>query len=223
MDYRAAVAPYLESIRRERTTPRTLKDYTDRLNTAIDFLEQRGGSEITEDYYAALEENLIAGGLAASTVKGRISLARRFFAHAAKQEGDRQIPMNECVQESSEEGRATQEAPAEEETVQVVEEPAPHPPLLSSVEAEEQTEPELPQGGGAVQEGGHRVTGRPRKSPEGRSRKLTLYLTPALDDDVKDLARIQRLSTPDYIFRLIERERDRRADALAAFRALEEE
>ena len=58
---------------------------------------------------------------------------------------------------------------------------------------------------------------------EGRSRKLTLYLTPALDDDVKDLARIQRLSTPDYIFRLIERERDRRADALAAFRALEEE
>ena len=215
MDYRAAVAPFLESIRTERTTPRTLKDYTDRLNTAIDFLEQRGGSEITEDYYTALEESLIAGGLAASTVKGRISLARRFFAHAAKQEGDRQIPMNECVQESSEEGR--------EETVQVVEEPAPHPPLLSSVEAEEQTEPELPQGGGAVQEGGHRVTGRPRKSPEGRSRKLTLYLTPALDDDVKDLARIQRLSTPDYIFRLIERERDRRADALAAFRALEEQ
>ena len=209
MDYRAAVAPFLESIRTERTTPRTLKDYTDRLNTAIDFLEQRGGSEITEDYYAALEENLIAGGLAASTVKGRISLARRFFAHAAKQEGDRQIDMNDCIHE--EVGTIEQE---------------PVIPPLSSVEAEEQPAfcaPELPQEEEAGQEEQRQTTGRPRKSPEGRSRKLTLYLTPALDDDVKDLARIQRLSTPDYIFRLIERERDRRANALATFRALEEQ
>ena len=207
-DYRALVAPFLESIRTEHTTPQTVKAYTDRLNTSIDCLEQTGREAPSEEYYTALEESLLSD-LAKSTTASRVRLARKFFTWAQGQEGDRQIDMNDCIHE--EVGTIEQE---------------PVIPPLSSVEAEEQPAfcaPELPQEEEAGQEEQRQTTGRPRKSPEGRSRKLTLYLTPALDDDVKDLARIQRLSTPDYIFRLIERERDRRANALATFRALEEQ
>lgn len=64
--------------------------------------------------------------------------------------------------------------------------------------------------------------GRPRKSTEARSKKLTIYLTPQLEEDVKDLARIKKLTTPDYIFRLIENEAIREAEKLKIFRDLEE-
>ena len=65
-------------------------------------------------------------------------------------------------------------------------------------------------------------SGRPRKSDEPRSKKLSIYLTPTLEADVKDLARIQGLSTPDYIFRILQRETERRADTPATFRTLKE-
>ena len=204
MDYRAAVAPFLESIRTERTTPRTLKDYTDRLNTAIDFLEQRGGSEITEDYYAALEESLIAGGLAASTVKGRLSLSRRFFTWAAAQEGDRQIPMNEITQE-------TQEAHEEGVTVDEVEEqrPAEQEPIippLSSVEADEQ-HPQEEEAGGR-----HKNTGKPQK--------MTVYPDAKLDADIKDLARIDGLPVSTFILNLIRHEVQGRREDLELLRRI---
>ena len=93
-------------------------------------------------------------------------------------------------------------------------------PNVDAPHAQEQPLPPQEELGGTASNTLH--SGRPRKSDEPRSKKLTIYLTPSLDADVKDLARIQRLSTPDFIFRLIERERDRRADALMTFRALEE-
>ena len=60
--------------------------------------------------------------------------------------------------------------------------------------------------------------GRPRKSPEGRSKKLTIYITGELEEDVKDLARIEGTTTPDYVFRLIEREAKNRANDLELIR-----
>lgn len=62
--------------------------------------------------------------------------------------------------------------------------------------------------------------GRPRKSPEGRNKKLTIYITEELEEDVKDLARIVGTTTPDYVFRLIEREAKNRADALDLIRKM---
>ena len=64
--------------------------------------------------------------------------------------------------------------------------------------------------------------GRPRKSSEVRSKKISIYLTPTLEADIKDLARIQKLSTPDLIFMLIEHETQRRAEAIKTFRTLSE-
>ena len=62
--------------------------------------------------------------------------------------------------------------------------------------------------------------GRPRKSPEGRNKKLTIYITEELEEDVKDLARIVGTTTPDYVFRLIEREAKNRAQALDLIRKM---
>ena len=62
--------------------------------------------------------------------------------------------------------------------------------------------------------------GRPRKSPEGRNKKLTIYITEELEEDVKDLARIVGTTTPDYVFRLIEREAKNRSQALDLIRKM---
>lgn len=62
--------------------------------------------------------------------------------------------------------------------------------------------------------------GAPRKSPEGRTKKITVYITPALEEDLKDLARIDGRTTPDYIFRLVERESKNRANDLRLIREI---
>lgn len=62
--------------------------------------------------------------------------------------------------------------------------------------------------------------GAPRKSPEGRTKKITVYITPALEEDLKDLARIDGRTTPDYIFRLVERESRTRANDLRLIREM---
>lgn len=62
--------------------------------------------------------------------------------------------------------------------------------------------------------------GAPRKSSELRDKKITIYITASLEEDVKDLARIDGRTTPDYIFRLIERESEKRAKDLASIREM---
>ncbi len=62
--------------------------------------------------------------------------------------------------------------------------------------------------------------GAPRKSSELRDKKITIYITATLEEDVKDLARIDGRTTPDYIFRLIERESEHRAQDLASIREM---
>lgn len=79
----------------------------------------------------------------------------------------------------------------------------PEPP--ATVEEEEKKSPHM---------------GAPRKSPEGRDQKLTIYITASLKNDVKDLARIEGTTTPDYIFRLIEREAHNRAQDLNTIREM---
>lgn len=82
---------------------------------------------------------------------------------------------------------------------------APETEEPSSLEAEEKKSPRM---------------GAPRKSPEGRTKKITVYITPALEEDVKDLARIVGTTTPDYIFRLISRESRLREKDLAIIREI---
>ena len=194
-DYRSLIAPFLESIRTQKTTPETIRVYTNNLNECIDFLKQSGIDEPDDEYYRAFEASLCES-LAKSTAGNRLSLARRFFTWTEKG----QIPLT--ITENSSLGN--EEATKIELTGEQEEKREDKPLHLTPI------------GRANV------PTGRPRKSPEGRSKKITIYLTQALENDVKDLARIQRLSTPDFIFRLIERERDRRAEALSTFRALEE-
>lgn len=222
-DYHSMVTPYLATLRHGKLTPDTITTYTNNLNHSIDFLIA-GGYEPNEAYYSALEANL-AQRLAKSTTQKRVSLARRFFTWAQKGQMIMttldEIASNENIPE------AQSSTSQEEITGDNLPEEAISNPSSPTVDAPNITRPAdpiMPPQEEEEEAGAHEHnTGRPRKSPEGRTRKLTIYLTPALDADVKDLARIQRLSTPDYIFRLIERERDRRADALNTFRALEED
>ena len=79
------------------------------------------------------------------------------------------------------------------------------PEALSTLEAEEKKSPRM---------------GAPRKSSELRDKKITIYITASLEEDVKDLARIDGRTTPDYIFRLIERESEKRANDLASIREM---
>ena len=62
--------------------------------------------------------------------------------------------------------------------------------------------------------------GRPRKSPQCRDKKITIYLTPEVVRDLQDLARIEGTTTPDYVFRLIELEADRRKEDLETIRKM---
>ena len=95
-------------------------------------------------------------------------------------------------------------------------------PLLPEPAIEQQPQQPEPEAPVTVEEEENKSTrmGAPRKSPEGRDQKLTIYITASLKNDVKDLARIEGTTTPDYIFRLIEREAQTRADDLNLIRKM---
>lgn len=211
-DYHSMVAPFIATLRHGKLTPDTITAYTHSLNDSIDFLVA-GGYEPNDYYYSALDAHL-AMRLAKSTTEKRVTLARRFFSWAQK--GELQLITQDKIT-------------SKEDTPPILTHSAQEQSFLTGQEVENTSQEEHtnltlthPHEEEETEAHEHN-TGRPRKSPEGRSRKLTIYLTPALEADVKDLARIARLSTPDYIFRLIEREKDRRADALNTFRSLEED
>ena len=237
-NYKSMITPYLDSIRKERTTDKTIRAYTRQIDESIDFLNA-GNYEPDEAYYSAFQTHL-SENYSESTINSWINLVRKFFDWTLTNEA--QLPI---IQPERKESMSNEEAPEmhypdmQEETLQAEAEPTraenflpPHEeeqgelltpvftPNVDAPHAQEQPLPPQEELGGTASNTLH--SGRPRKSDEPRSKKLTIYLTPSLDADVKDLARIQRLSTPDFIFRLIERERDRRADALMTFRALEE-
>lgn len=236
-DYKSMITPYLDSIRNERTKEDTIRVYTRRLNESIDFLNS-GNFVPDEAFYSALEAHL-SEKYQQSTINGWIKLTRRFFDWTLKHEALLPLIQPDTSNHSNEEAPEMHYTHTQEETLQAEHEPErtvnflpPHEeeqgvqlatdlsPHVDAQHAQQLPLPPQEQQGGTASNTLH--SGRPRKSDEPRSKKLTIYLTPSLDADVKDLARIQRLSTPDFIFRLIERERDRRADALMTFRALEE-
>lgn len=127
------------------------------------------------------------------TTDDRISRIKRYFE--AQQKGE--------VQMTIPEPEMTATAENSEITAEIATAPTPEAP--SSLEAEEKKSSHM---------------GAPRKSPEGRTKKITVYITPALEEDVKDLARIVGTTTPDYIFRLIARESRLREKDLAIIREI---
>lgn len=237
-DYRALIAPFLNHERKPTTTGETIKKYTGYITQSIDFLEA-GHFEPDEAFYSALKAHLLEKEkLAASTTKSRVSLSRRFFTWILKQQGDTQATMtdinNSIPSGDDKAAKSTFDEAGRAAISEQVQAPNEKEPAASSnVDAHAQQsgintndnpgdvmQPQDTAAQASRQEKSKKTGGRPKKYDEEKNIKLSVYLTPTLDADLKDLARIQRLSTSDYIFRLIERERDRRADALAAFRAL---
>lgn len=144
------------------------------------------------------------------TTDDRISRIRRYFDTFQKGEVQMTIPEPETTATENTviipaENRAVTAEPApaqpDETSVPASEEPE----ALSTLEAEEKKSPRM---------------GAPRKSSELRDKKITIYITASLEEDVKDLARIDGRTTPDYIFRLIERESEKRANDLASIREM---
>ena len=135
------------------------------------------------------------------TTDDRISRIKRYFEAQQKGEVQMTIPETETIAAEN-----TMIIPAENSaiTAEAVQ-TAPAPEAPSTLEAEEKKSSRM---------------GAPRKSPEGRTKKITVYITPALEEDVKDLARIDGTTTPDYIFRLVARESRNRAHDLELIRQI---
>ena len=237
-DYKSMITPYLDSIRNERTKEDTIRTYTRRLNESIDFLNS-GNFVPDEAFYSALEAHL-SENYQQSTINGWIKLTRRFFDWTLKHEALLPMIQPDSSSQSNEEATQMHFSHTQEETLQAEHEPEravnflpPHEkgqgvqlatdlsPHVDAQHAQQLPLPPQEQQGGTASNTLH--SGRPRKSDEPRSKKLSIYLTPTLEADVKDLARIQALSTPDYIFRILQRETERRADTLATFRTLKED
>ena len=223
MDYKNMITPYLDSIRTERTQNNTIRVYSRRLNESIDFLIA-GNFEPNEAYYSALEAHL-SENYQASTIKGWLSLTRRFFDWTSQASAQLPLILPESREKNNEEAHSINFTEKHEEILKDKAETSLEPENNPSIPHVD-TDALQPMPPHEQQEGAGLKThsmGRPRKSSEARTKKLSIYLTPSLEADLKALARIQELSTPDYIFHLIERETERKADKIAAFRALKED
>ena len=214
------------------SNPKTIQRYTSILTAVLtESINSLGLQEPTEEYFKALEKYLSAS-FAPSTAKEKLRLTRSFFTWVQEeQKGDKQLPLiteeytnEELLSDSNVKATAFYSRTEDDEILHGTIEQEPIPPL--TVEASNAIPPEenpsLPPQEKGAGDKEHKHTGRPRKSAQKRDKKFSIYLTQSLFDDVADLARIQRLSTPDFIFSLLEKEIERRADKLAAFRALED-
>ena len=132
------------------------------------------------------------------TTDNRISRIKRYFDTFPKGEAQMTIP----------------ETPSTE-TAGII--PAENSAVTADPVPDTDHQPEVPEASSTLEAS---RMGRPRKSPEGRNKKLTIYITEELEEDVKDLARIVGTTTPDYVFRLIEREAKNRAQALDLIRKM---
>ncbi|MBQ3759392.1 MAG: site-specific integrase [Synergistaceae bacterium] len=214
-DYRSLIAPFIESIRKERTTDKTIRAYTKTLSESIDFL---GHSDApSEDDYTALKAHLMnTMGFAESTTNDKITLTRKFFTWTLKGEA----PMidthttTETALDSNEKAPDLHSLLEQAGTV--------HP--VAEHDAHEQTEQEdTPQVIGAVstvkKEQGGISTPQPPKS-SSKPPKITIYPSPELDADIKDLARIDGLPVSTYILKLIEHDLSERKDEIDLIRRL---
>ena len=142
------------------------------------------------------------------TTESRIRRIKRYFEAQQKGEAQMSIPEetipagNSAVTEEIVQAEQPEAQPNETLKGTATET---YPEAFLPLETEEKKSPRM---------------GAPRKSPEGRTKKITVYITPALEEDVKDLARIVGTTTPDYIFRLISRESRLREKDLAIIREI---
>ena len=209
-DYRSLVAPFLESIRKARTQDKTLREYARTLNESIDFLEHGYFDAPTEDYYTGLDTHLReTKGFAQSTTKDKIKLTRKFFTWTQKGEGQLPLIDMQTITETPSYGNdnATDLLfPAEDEgTPQTITELSAHEKAAPTAKKEHQ---------------GHRDSRHQEAPKSSKLPKLTIYPTPELDADIKDLANIAGLPVSTFILKIIERETQNRKDDLAVIRKL---
>ena len=139
------------------------------------------------------------------TTESRIRRIKRYFE--AQQKGEAQMSIPEEIIPSAVTEEIVQAEQPEAQSNETLKGTATEtsPEALLTLETEEKKSPRM---------------GAPRKSSELRDKKITIYITASLEEDVKDLARIDGRTTPDYIFRLIERESEKRANDLASIREM---
>ncbi|MBQ3455051.1 MAG: hypothetical protein IJG36_01320 [Synergistaceae bacterium] len=171
---------------------RTRKD----LNAFKELLASHGRTFPEECDYQEYRTMKSATDKNPKTPADRIRRIKKYFDTLQKGEVQMTIPETTAT-----ENTVIIPAQPDETSVPASEEPE----ALSTLEAEEKKSPRM---------------GAPRKSSELRDKKITIYITASLEEDVKDLARIDGRTTPDYIFRLIERESEKRATDLASIREM---
>ena len=217
-DYRALIAPYLESIRQGRATKDTIRAYTNMLQEFIDFFEQGSFETPAEDFFTALEAKLSLN-LAGSTVEKRVRLARRFFEWTQKGQIHMQIE-DTFTTESNEKAPPLILDGGQDETLQAgVENPPviPRPvtaPLSSPVEEQEQ--PPI----GKNEEPPHEEEQEQSQSTgHAKPQKITIY-PGELEEDIKDLARLAALPVSKFILTVIRREVENSKEDLELLRRL---
>ena len=171
---------------------RTRKD----LNAFKELLASHGRTFPEECDYQEYRTMKSATDKNPKTPADRIRRIKKYFDTLQKGEVQMTIPETTAT-----ENTVIIPAQPDETSVPASEEPE----ALSTLEAEDKKSPRM---------------GAPRKSSELRDKKITIYITASLEEDVKDLARIDGRTTPDYIFRLIERESEKRATDLASIREM---
>ena len=171
---------------------RTRKD----LNAFKELLASHGRTFPEECDYQEYRTMKSATDKNPKTPADRIRRIKKYFDTLQKGEVQMTIPETTAT-----ENTVIIPAQPDETSVPASEEPE----ALSTLEAEDKKSPRM---------------GAPRKSSELRDKKITIYITASLEEDVKDLARIDGRTTPDYIFRLIERESEKRANDLASIREM---
>ena len=145
------------------------------------------------------------------TTESRIRRIKRYFEAQQKGEAQMSIPEetipagNSAVTEEIVQAEQPEAQPNETLKGTATET---SPEALLTLETEEKKSPRM---------------GAPRKSSELRDKKITVYITASLEEDVKDLARIDGKTTPDYIFRLVEREATKRAKDLELIRSMRQQ
>ena len=221
-DYRALIAPYLESIRQGRATKDTIRAYTNMLQEFIDFFEQGSFETPAEDFFTALEAKLSLN-LAGSTVEKRVRLARRFFEWTQKGQIHMQIE-DTFTTESNEKAPPLILDGGQDETLQagvenppVIPRPIEHDvtaPLSSHVEEQEQ--PPI----GKNEEPPHEEEQEQSQSTgHAKPQKITIY-PGELEEDIKDLARLAALPVSKFILTVIRREVENSKEDLELLRRL---
>ena len=200
MNYNEMINDYLDAERKD-ITDKTRSAEKKIITFCVDFLTQHGYSAPTEDFFSALETKLLLDGnegkpYAQTTVNKKLMPpVRKFFAWTEKKE------------DASEKGYA---------------------PLTSDKEAKTDntrdfTEIKQPL---VMYERMQNKGGRPRKTDpqtgEDYSEKITVYLSPSLEEDVKMLAEAQNTNINGYIRELVIADRNAKRDRIQALHGVKD-